>query len=191
MDLRAEEPTRERVLAAAFRMLDTGSPRVGSQQYAESNGSHGLATLLCSHATVRDGVVSLHFPVKSGQEWRSEIADADLASVVHSLQRRGSNARLLAWRQGAKWHPVIAQEINAHVRERTGGEFTAKDFRTLHGTVVAAVSFAKHGCEPRKSARDRAIAQAMRDTSSVLGNTPSIRDSSTAIRSTPRSIRAG
>jgi len=174
MDLRAEEPTRERALAAAFRMLDTGSLRVGSEQYAESNGSHGLATLLCSHATVRDDIVSLHFPAKSGQEWRSEIADADLASVVQSLKRRGSNARLLAWRQGAKWHPVVAQEINAYVRERTGGEFTAKDFRTLHGTVVAAVSLAKHGSEPRKSARDRAIAQAMRDASAVLGNTPSI-----------------
>jgi DNA topoisomerase-1 len=123
---------------------------------------------------VRDDIVSLHFPAKSGQEWRSEIADADLASVVQSLKRRGSNARLLAWRQGAKWHPVVAQEINAYVRERTGGEFTAKDFRTLHGTVVAAVSLAKHGSEPRKSARDRAIAQAMRDASAVLGNTPSI-----------------
>jgi DNA topoisomerase-1 len=146
MDLRAEEPTRERVLATAFRMLDTGSLRVGSEQYAESNGSHGLATLLCSHATVSGDVVSLHFPAKSAQEWR----------------------------QGVKWHPVVAQEINAYVRERTGGEFTAKDFRTLHGTVAAAVSLAKHGTEPKRLVRNRAIAQAMWDVSTVLGNSPLI-----------------
>ena len=119
-------------------------------------------------------VVSLHFPAKSAQEWRYEITDADLASVVRSLKRRGANARLLAWRQGVKWHPVVAQEINAYVRERTGGEFTAKDFRTLHGTVAAAVSLAKHGTEPKRPARNRAIAQAMWDASTVLGNSPLI-----------------
>ncbi|QNE47945.1 DNA topoisomerase IB [Glaciihabitans sp. INWT7] len=174
IELRLDEPTRERALAAAFRMLDTGSLRVGSEQYAESNGSHGLATLLCSHARVSGDTVALHFPAKSGQEWQSEITDPDLAAVVRSLKRRGPNARLLAWKEGSRWHPVVAPDINAYVRERTGGEFTAKDFRTLHGTVAAAVSLAKHGPEQRKSARDRAIAQAMRDASAVLGNTPSI-----------------
>lgn len=174
MDLRSDGPTRERALAAAFRMLDTGSLRVGSERYAESNGSHGLATLLCSHATVSGTTVALDFPAKSGQEWQSEITDADLATVVRALKRRGPNARLLAWKQGASWHPIVSQDINAYVREQTGGEFSAKDFRTLHGTVAAAVSLAKHGPEPKKSARDRALAQAMRDAAEVLGNTPAI-----------------
>ena len=174
MDLRSSEPTRERALATAFRMLDTGSLRVGSEQYAEANGSHGLATLLCSHATVSGDTVSLNFPAKSGQEWQSEITDADLAAGVRALKRRGPNARLLAWKDGSTWHPVVAADINAYVKERTGGEFTAKDFRTLHGTVAAATSLAKHGAEQRKAARDRALAQAMRDAAQVLGNTPSI-----------------
>lgn len=174
MDLRQGEPSRERALAAAFRMLDTGSLRVGSEQYAESNGSHGLATLLCSHASVRGDTVSLDFPAKSGQEWQSDITDADLAAVIRSLKRRGSRARLLAWKDGTDWHPIGAADINAYVRERTGGDFTAKDFRTLHGTVAAAVSLARHGAEARKTARDRAISQAMRDAAEVLGNTPSI-----------------
>jgi DNA topoisomerase-1 len=174
MDLRSAEPTRERALAAAFRMLDTGSLRVGSERYAEANGSHGLATLLCSHATVSGSTVALDFPAKSGQEWQSEITDADLAAVVRSLKRRGPNARLLAWKQGAQWHPIVSQDINTYVREQTGGEFSAKDFRTLHGTVAAAASLAKHGPEAKKSARDRALAQAMRDAAEVLGNTPAI-----------------
>ena len=174
MDLRSLKPTRERALAIAFRMLDIGSLRVGSEQYAEANGSHGLATLLCSHATVSGDTVSLNFPAKSGQEWQSEITDADLARGVRALKRRGPNARLFAWRDESTWHPVVAADINAYVKERTGGEFTAKDFRTLHGTVAAATSLARHGVEPRKAARDRALAQAMRDAAQVLGNTPSI-----------------
>lgn len=173
-DLRLDEPTKERALAAAFRMLDTGSLRVGSERYAQEHGSHGLATLLCSHVTVSGDTVSLHFPAKSGQEWESEIVDSDLASVVRSLKRRGGRARLLAWRDEGGWHPVTALDINAYVHERTGGEFTAKDFRTLHGSVAAALSLAKHGAESTPTARKRALAQAMRDAAGVLGNTPAI-----------------
>jgi DNA topoisomerase-1 len=174
IELRGDEPTKERALAAAFRMLDTGSLRVGSERYAQEHGSHGLATLLCAHATVRGTTVALDFPAKSGQPWSSEIQDADLASVIRGLKRRGPNARLLAWRDGREWHPLAPEDINEYVREKTGGSFTAKDFRTLHGTVAAAVSLAQHGPEKSKSARTRAVAQAMRDAAGLLGNTPAI-----------------
>ena len=174
IDLRSDGPTRERALAAGFRMLDTGSLRVGSERYAEANGSIGLTTLLCSHATVSGSTVQLRFPAKSGQAWDSDITDADLASVVRALKRRGANARLLAYKDGATWHPLSASDINDYVRERTGGEFTAKDFRTLHGTIAAAVSLAKHGPERAQTKRQKAIAQAVRDAAAVLGNTPAI-----------------
>jgi DNA topoisomerase-1 len=174
MDLRSDEPSRERALGAAFRMLDTGSLRVGSERYAEANGSHGLSTLLCAHATVSGSAVSLSFPGKSGKDWDSTISDADLAAVVSSLKRRGGTARLLAFRDDGGWHPVAAEDINGYVRQQTGGEFTAKDFRTLHGTIAAAVSLAAHGPERSRPARAKALAQAMRDAADVLGNTPSI-----------------
>ncbi len=178
LDLRRDGFARERILAAGFRMLDTGSLRVGSEQYAQAHGSHGLTTLLCGHATTSGDVVHLTFPAKSGQEWDSEIVDVDLAALVRVLKRRGPSARLLAWKDGRRWHPIGAQEINAYVRERTGGDFTAKDFRTLHGTVAAAVSLAHSGARSTKSGRSRAIAQAMRDAAGVLGNTPTIAKSS-------------
>ncbi len=174
MHLRSSRPTRERALAAAFRMLDTGSLRVGSERYANKHGSHGLSTLLCSHASVRGDVVALRFPGKSGQQWESEIRDRDLAKVVRALKRRGPNARLLAYRDSKGWHPVSAADINEYVKERTGEDFTAKDFRTLHGTVEAAKSLAKHGPEKTRTKRQKAVVQAMRDASDVLGNTPSI-----------------
>jgi DNA topoisomerase-1 len=178
LHLRATEPTRERALATGFRMLDTGSLRVGSERYAESNGSFGLTTLLCSHATVFGDTVQLRFPAKSGQSWDSDITDPDLAKVVRGLKRRGPNARLLAYRDGTTWHPVAAADINEYVRERTGGEFTAKDFRTLHGTIAAAVSLAKQGPQKTATARKKAIVQAVKDASNVLGNTPTIARSS-------------
>ena len=174
-DLRGEGPNRSRVLAGAFRMLDTGALRVGSERYAQTNGSHGLSTLLCAHAKVSGTTITLKFPAKSGQEWSSEITDVDLAALLSSLKRRGPTARLLAYRDDdGEWHPVSAEEINAYLRERTGGEFSAKDFRTLRGTVAAALSLAKHGPEPTRSKRNRALAQAMRDAAAVLGNTASI-----------------
>ncbi|MFT7711079.1 DNA topoisomerase IB [Clavibacter tessellarius] len=174
MHLRQDGFTRERALAAGFRMLDTGSLRVGSERYTESNGSHGLSTLLCSHVTIHGDTVHLEFPAKSGQEWSSDIRDADLVKAIQGLKRRGPSARLLAYKDGRTWHPLGAADINDYVRERTGGEFTAKDFRTLHGTVAAAVSLAKHGPEATKGKRQRALAQAYRDAAEVLSNTPTI-----------------
>ena len=153
LDLRSDGHSRERVLAAAFRMLDSGSLRVGSERYTNENGSHGLATLLCAHVHVRKECLELRFPAKSGKDWESEIHDADLAALVRTLKRRGGNARLLAFKNGRSWQPVTSADINAYVKERTGSDFTAKDFRTLRGTVAAAVSLARSGPQKTVAAR--------------------------------------
>jgi DNA topoisomerase-1 len=175
IDLRREGAPRERVLAGGFRMLDTAGLRVGSERYALEHGSYGLTTLLGQHARVVGGdSVELSFPAKSGQEWESTVRDPDLAALVAILKRRGPRARLLAWRAENGWHPVSAGELNADVRARTGGEFTSKDFRTLHGTIAAAASLAATGPRTSESARKRAIAEAMRVAADVLGNTPAI-----------------
>jgi DNA topoisomerase-1 len=174
LDLRKKGLPKARVLAAGFRMLDTASLRVGSERYAEANGSVGLTTLLCSHVTVTGSTVALKFPGKSRQAWASEIVDPDLARVVRALLKRGPTARLLSYRDGADWHPVAANELNGYVRERTGGTFTAKDFRTLRGSIAAASSLATQGPKPTARARRSAISQAMRDVAEVLGNTPAI-----------------
>lgn len=175
IDLRRDDLSRDRVLAGAFRMLDTGSLRVGSERYAADHGSFGLSTLLGAHAIVtKDDVVELKFPAKSGQEWESDIRDPDLAALVRRLKRRGANARLLAFRDERGWHPLAAEEINEDVRRRTGGDFTAKDFRTLHGTAAAAVSLARTGPRDSVSGRKRALADAMHAAADELNNTPAI-----------------
>ena len=174
MDLRSDGVTRQRVLAAAFRMLDTGSLRVGSERYTNENGSHGLATLLCAHVRVRKDSLYLSFPAKSGKTWESQIIDPDLAPLARTLKKRGGNARLLAYKEGRTWHPVTSADINSYVKERTGDDFTAKDFRTLRGTAAAAVSLARSGPQKTESKRKRAISVAMMEAAAVLGNTPSI-----------------
>jgi len=172
-DLRGDD-SKGIALAVAFRMLDVGSLRVGSERYTEDNGSHGLSTLLCSHVSVSGDVVTLGFPGKSGKTWSSQIDDADLARELARLKRRGPTARLLAYQDEGEWHPLAAADINDYVRQCTGGSFTAKDFRTLRGTAAAALSLAKHGPATTRTAFKRALAQAMRDASVVLGNTPTI-----------------
>ena len=172
-DLRSDD-SKGKALAVAFRMLDVGALRVGSERYTEDNGSHGLSTLLCAHVSVSGDVVTLGFPGKSGKTWSSQITDSDLARELARLKRRGPTARLLAYQDAGEWHPLSAADINDYVRQCTGGSFTAKDFRTLRGTAAAALSLAKHGPATTRTALKRALAQAMRDASIVLGNTPTI-----------------
>ena len=175
-DLRRPDPDRRRALAAAFRMLDQGSLRVGSERYATEHGSRGLSTLLCAHAHVSGDDIELGFPGKSHQEWSSTIHDHDLARVIVGMKRRGGNARLLAFRErrGAEWEPLAAEDINAYVKERAGEDFTAKDFRTLHGTVAAAVDLAQTGPQSSDAKRRKAVSHAVKAASEVLGNTPTV-----------------
>ena len=177
-DLRSDGLSRERVLAGAFRLLDAGALRVGSERYVDDNGSYGLSTLLGAHATVQGAVVRLRFPAKSGHAWSSELEDPDLATLVAALKRRGQRARLLAWSDARGPHPVTATDINLDLRRRTGGEFSAKDFRTLAGTVAAALSLARTGPKPTDRERRRAIVEAVQVASTTLENTPAIARSS-------------
>ena len=153
----AEEPRRQ-VLAAAFRMLDLGGLRIGSTAYEEQNGSYGLTTLHGEHVTVHgdDGRAAL--PREEPQACGSRrCATRTSRRCSPAWQRRGAGERLLAYHDGGRWHTIAPEDVNAYVRKRLHGEFSAKDFRTIRGTVAAAVSLAKHGPEdeagPRRSGR--------------------------------------
>ena len=177
-DLRGVTGSRERALATGFRLLDSARLRVGSERFALEHGSHGLTTLLCAHATVSGDSVLLDFPGKSGQAWSSETEDADLAAVVRSLKTRGPRARLLAWKSDDQWRALSAQEVNEYVRLRTNGDFTAKDFRTLHGSIIAASALRRLGVAPTATRCARNVIVAVKETADALGNTPAIARSS-------------
>lgn len=177
--LTGQELSRERVLAAAFRILDVGSLRVGSEAYAAENGSFGLATLLREHASVIGHRVTFDYVAKGGQ-WRSQtLTDPSLAAVVSTLlDRDDPSPELLAWREGDAWHDVTRTDINGYVKEVTGGDFTAKDFRTWNATVLMAQLLALCGPSPGRRRRSEAIRSTYAKVAEYLGNTPSVARSS-------------
>jgi len=173
-ELRLPGFPKRRLLAAGFRIIDLGSLRVGSEEYLHANGSRGLTTLLCRHAAVEGSRTTLTFPAKSGQRWSSAIEDDDLAALMRSLTAaRGPRSRLLSWHDD-RWHGIHPVELNAYIRERTHGDFTAKDFRTLKGTIAAASALARAGVATTESAKKRAIAAAVQETAEILGNTRAV-----------------
>lgn len=177
-DLRREGTGRERVLAGGFRLLDAALLRVGSERYAQENGTVGLTTLRGEHVTVTGNTVSLSFIGKSGEPWERSFDDPDLAALLAELSARGRDAQVLSWRDDAGWHPIRSADVNDDLRARTGGDATVKDIRTLRGTAVAARSLARWGVETSDAGRKRAVAAAARDASEVLGNTPAVARSS-------------
>ena len=176
-DLQERGLTRDRVLGCAVRLLDLGFFRIGSDSYARENGSYGLTTLLREHVTCRRGEVEFDFPAKSGKQRVQALTDEVTCRVVTALRRRRSGGdRLLAyWRQGA-WHEVHGQELNDRLKELTGLEVSAKDFRTWHATVLAAVGLAvsEQMADRAPSLRKRAEARAVREVADYLGNTPAV-----------------
>lgn len=172
--LRRQELDRERVLAASFRLLDQAAPRIGSARYLERHGSRGLTTLQRRDATIDESVVTLSFPGKSGKRALIEIDDGELADVMSELAAGRPHAPLLSYRRGRRRVPLTPADVNAHVRSLTGGAFTAKDFRTLRGTIFAAETLAKIGTVDTARDRKRAEALAVAATAEALGNTPAV-----------------
>ncbi len=176
--LRREGLDRERVLATAFRLLDQAAPRVGSERYLAKHGSRGLTTLRRRDAAVEATVTSLRFPGKSGKRQSLEIDDAELAAVVALLIAGRPASPLLAFERGRRRVPLTPKEVNAYVRTMTGGAFTAKDFRTLRGTILAAEALAQIGAVDTKTQRKRAEVLAVKAAAEALGNTPTVAKSS-------------
>ncbi|MFJ8691718.1 DNA topoisomerase IB [Streptomyces roseolilacinus] len=168
--------TRQRVLATAVRLLDLGFFRIGSDRYAELNNSYGLTTLLREHSRCRSGAVLFTYTGKHGREIAQTVVDpAVCRSLTALLRRRGGGDRLLAYWERPAWHDVTGADVNAYLREIAGLEITAKDFRTWHATVMAAVALAVSQPVARsESARRRAIARACHEVSGYLGNTPAV-----------------
>jgi DNA topoisomerase I len=171
---------RDRVLAAAARLLDIGVFRVGGEAYASGDdpsgeATYGLATLLRSHVEVRGAMMEFRFPAKGGVERAQRIVDRQTATLLKSLLRRDSDdPELLVYRAGRQWHDVRSADINAYLKEHSHGcEISAKDFRTWHATVLAAVLLAGSPATS-KTARRRAVRAAMGEVAEYLGNTPAV-----------------
>jgi DNA topoisomerase I len=162
--------TRERVLAAAARLLDVGFFRVGGESY----DTYGLATLRMEHITCSRNTITCAYPAKGEVPREIVVADEGACRVIRSLKALSVDGELLRYRrEEGGWADVRSDDINAYLRD-TIGDFTAKDFRTWHATVLAAVGLAVSKRAGSETARKRAITRVMREVSEYLGNTPAV-----------------
>jgi DNA topoisomerase IB len=174
----SDELTRERVLACAVRLLDRGFFRIGSEQYAVQNESFGLATMRKEHVSLdpeHRGMV-FDYVAKSGKRRVQGVVDPDAFDVVAALKRRrGGGEELLAYKDGRSWFDVRSSDINEYLKDATGADYSAKDFRTWAATMLAAIALAVSGeVAGTKTGRKRAVVRAVKEVSHYLGNTPAV-----------------
>jgi DNA topoisomerase-1 len=172
-----DEPTRERVLAAAVRLLDRGFFRIGGEEYAVENESFGLATVRKEHVRVETtGAMVFDYPAKHGKRRIQAVVDPDVGALVTTLKRRrGGGPELLAYRAGRTWKDIRSPDINEYLKDATGADHSAKDFRTWNATVLAAIALSvSGGVAATPTGRKRAIARAVKEVSHYLGNTPAV-----------------
>src|SRR6201996_2244187 len=175
VDLRRRGLGRDRVLALAQHLIDQGYFRAGGEEYVEENGSYGLSTLLRDHVRLRRDCVEFDYPAKSGVRRTVSLDDPLVIGAVRSLLRADTTSdRLLVYRATDGWSEVHADDINSRFRALVGEDFSVKDIRTWHGTVLAAEAFAIAGDPKSKTARRREEAAVMRAVADQLGNTPAV-----------------
>jgi DNA topoisomerase-1 len=167
---------RERVLACVLRILSTCFMRPGSEYYASEHGSYGIATLRRKHVNVKGDVVEFDFPGKSGVQQKRQLRDRQVARVIRSTMKiPGFN--VFKYENGdGKPVVVTRRHINEYIKEVMGDSFSAKDFRTWAGTLICACALAREGSEvpKQKTARNKRIVAAIKETAEVLGNTPAV-----------------
>lgn len=165
---------RDKVLATVVRLLDETNIRVGNEEYARENRSFGMTTLRNRHVEVNGSTLRFTFRGKSGKQHEVEVKDQRVARIVKRCQELpGHELFQYVDDEGAR-QAVESSDINAYLRQKTGQDFTAKDFRTWAGTVVAAHALRElGGCKSEAQAK-RNIVEAIKEASMKLGNTPAI-----------------
>jgi DNA topoisomerase-1 len=173
-DLRRPGIPREKVLAVVVRLLEETSIRVGNDEYARQNRSFGLTTFRDRHAVVEGGTLRFEFRGKAGKQHTVELNDRRLARIVKRCQDIPGQELFQYLDAEGKRHTIESADVNAYIREISGGSFTAKDFRTWNGTVLASRYLRLCERESSPTAAKRQVAQAIKSVAEDLGNTPAV-----------------
>jgi DNA topoisomerase-1 len=173
-DLRDTQLSKDKVLAAVVQLLERTFIRVGNPEYARTNKSFGLTTLKDGHVRIRGAELRFEFRGKSGIKQAVAFSDARLAKIVKRCQELPGQELFQYVDEDGRRRAITSADVNRYLREATGGEFTAKDFRTWAGTLLAALAL--RGEEPQSSAKKSksVIVRAVERVASHLGNTPTV-----------------
>jgi DNA topoisomerase-1 len=165
---------RAKVLATVVRLLETTYIRIGNEEYARQNASFGLTTLRGRHVSVNGSTVHFRFRGKSGKEQEAALDDARVARVIRRCRDLpGQDLFKYLDADGAR-QTIGSSDVNAYLRAITGDEFTAKDFRTWAGTVLAALALRDLSPADSDTQTKRNIVRAIAETAEQLGNTPAV-----------------
>jgi DNA topoisomerase-1 len=165
---------REKVLATIVYLLETTLIRVGNEDYARANQSFGLTTLRTPHVDIAGSALRFNFKGKSGRTWRLKVTDRRVAKIVKSCQELPGQHLFQYGDEKEGFHQVTSTDVNAYLREITGRDVTAKDFRTWSGTVLAALALCGIGDGDALPAIKRNLRAAILRVSERLGNTTTI-----------------
>lgn len=178
--LRKRSLSREKVLACMVRLLEAAYFRPGSEHYAKANKSYGLTTMRSKHLQIDGDELIFHYIGKSGKEQERHIVDKKLAKIVKEIDELPGYELFKFIDENGQRQDVKSEHLNAYIREVMGEEFSAKDFRTWAGTVIAAIALDEVGAmeEKDQKALDKNIRNAVVKVSEHLGNTPSVARSS-------------
>jgi DNA topoisomerase I len=173
-----DELAPERICAVALRLINLGWFRVGSERYARSSRTYGITTLRKRHAKVRGSRVTLSFRGKGRLHVRGAVVDAELAAAMRELLALEGGSRLFRYRRNGDLCALTGERLNDYIGEHMGDEFTAKDFRTWGGTLLAAIGLAERGPQDTVAESKRCVVQVVRRVAEQLGNTPAVARSS-------------
>ncbi|MDP8919870.1 MAG: DNA topoisomerase IB [Pseudomonadota bacterium] len=165
---------REKVLATVVHLLENTLIRVGNSDYVKQNKSYGLTTLRDPHVKVEGGELRFHFKGKSGKTWNLQVKDRRIAKIVKACQDLPGQDLFQYLDENGERQSVTSADVNAYLKEITGRDITAKDFRTWAGTVLAALALAEFEEFDNQAKAKKNIRAAIEKVSSRLGNTPSI-----------------
>jgi DNA topoisomerase-1 len=164
--------------AVAVRLINLGWFRVGGERYAKAHKTFGITTLRKSHVSVRGSRIAFRFRGKHRIWVRTAVVDSELAQAMKELLKTSGGRTLFRYRLDDEIVGLTARRLNAYIAEHMGEEFTAKDFRTWGGTLIAAVALAERGPAETQTEAKRAVAAVMRKVGEQLGNTPAVARSS-------------
>jgi DNA topoisomerase I len=167
-----------RVSAIATRLINRGWFRVGSERYARESRTYGITTLHKGHVHVRGNRMAFRFRTKHGAVVRTALVDEELAAAVKELLELPRGRRLFRYECEDGLCNLTGARLNGYVREYLGEDFTAKDFRTWGGTLIAAIAFAERAPAETEAQAKRVIPAVMRKVGQELGNTPAVARSS-------------
>jgi DNA topoisomerase-1 len=165
---------REKVLATVVHLLENTLIRVGNDDYARENKSYGLTTLRNPHVKVEGAALRFQFKGKSGKTWRLQLKDRRIAKIVRACQELPGQRLFQYQDEEGEVREVTSADVNAYLREITGSDITAKDFRTWAGTVMAALALRECEAAEVKATQKKNIKQAIERVAERLGNTPTI-----------------